>query len=94
MTELPPSARGPVTDDVTKNRFELSINGETAFLVYERSGQTLTLIHTEVPTALRGHHIGEALVKAALKTARSEGLRVVALCPFVKGYMRKHPQPE
>ena len=79
---------------MTKNRFELSINGETAFLVYERTGQTLTLIHTEVPTALRGHHLGEALVEAALKTARSEGLRVVAMCPFVKAYMRKHPQPE
>lgn len=88
------SEQGSVTDNPLKNRFELSSNGETAFLLYERTDGTLTLIHTEVPTALRGHHIGEALVEGALASARSEGLRVVAICPFVRAYMRRHPHEE
>jgi len=67
------------------------VNGETAFLVYERTDEALTLIHTEVPAALRGQHIGDALVEAAFEAARSAGLRIIAVCPFVKAYMRKHP---
>ncbi len=89
--ELPHAAGGPVTDNATAKRFELVVNGETAFLVYERTHEALTLIHTEVPPALRGHHVGDALVKAALETARSAGLRTVAVCPFVRAYLRKHP---
>ena len=80
-----------VTDNRTRNRFELSVNGDTAYLLYDRTNETLTLIHTEVPAALRGHHLGEALVEAALETARSAGLRIVAICPFVQAYMRRHP---
>jgi predicted GNAT family acetyltransferase len=86
-----PAAVPSVTDNRTRNRFELSVNGDTAFLVYERTNDALTLIHTEVPVALRGHHAGEALIAAALQTARAAGLRTVAVCPFVKAYMRKHP---
>lgn len=83
--------RASVVDNVTKNRFELSVNGETAYLLYERTNDALTLIHTEVPLALRGRHLGEALVEAALESARAAGLRVIAVCPFVKAYLRKHP---
>jgi len=79
-----------ITDNPMKSRFEFSMNAETAFLVYERTDDTLTLIHTEVPPALRGHHVGDALVEAALKSAQTQGLRVVAICPFVRAYMRRH----
>jgi uncharacterized protein len=51
----------------------------------------LRLIHTEVPEGLRGRHVGETLVEAALHAGRSEGLSIVAICPFVRAYMRKHP---
>ena len=84
---------GSVADNPARSRFELSVDGATAFLLYERTNDTLKLIHTEVPVALRGRHIGEALVQAAFRTARSEGLRIIAVCPFVTAYMRKHPAP-
>jgi len=89
----PPSVRGSVTDNRATNRFELSVNGETAFLLYERTADSLALIHTEVPVSMRGLHVGDALVEAALEDARSARLRIVALCPFVRSYMRKHPAP-
>jgi predicted GNAT family acetyltransferase len=89
----PPFARGSVTDNRANNRFEVSVNGATAFLLYERTNDTLTLIHTEVPTTMRGLHAGDALVEAALENARSAGLRIVAVCPFVRAYLRKHPAP-
>jgi predicted GNAT family acetyltransferase len=89
---LPAIAGGSVTDNSTKNRFEISVNGETAFLLYERTDDALTLIHTEVPAVLRGLHLGETLVEAALQSGRSAGLRIIAVCPFVRAYMRRHSE--
>ena len=80
-----------VSDSSELKRFELTVDGLTAFLAYERTPDTLRLIHTEVPEGLRGRHVGEALVEAALQAGRSEGLRIVAICPFVRAYMRRHP---
>jgi hypothetical protein len=81
-----------VTDNRALSRFELDVDGQTAFLVYERPPGALRLIHTEVPEALRGRHLGDVLVKAALDAGRMERLRIVAVCPFVTAYLRKHPQ--
>jgi len=87
----PPSPRAPVSDNRALQRFELTVEGRTAFLAYERTHDTLTLIHTEVPDELRGRHLGGALVEAALDAGRSEGLRIVAVCPYVRAYLRKRP---
>jgi predicted GNAT family acetyltransferase len=88
----PPSSSGrQVTDNPACSRFELIIDGHTAFLAYERTKDSLTLAHTEVPDALRGQHIGDTLVEAALAVARSQGLRAVVVCPFARAYLRKHP---
>ena len=80
-----------VIDNPALSRFELAIDGQTAFLSYERKADSLRLIHTEVPEALRGRGFGETLVKGALEAARAEGVRVVAVCPFVRAYLTKHP---
>src|SRR5580704_12715963 len=76
-----------VRDNKEQNRFELEKDGEVASLNYERTPTSVLFIHTEVPPALRGQHVGDALVKAGLAAARSEGLRIVATCPFVKAYL-------
>src|SRR5205809_1030748 len=67
----PPSAPVPVSDNTGLQRFESTADGVTAFLKYERTHDTLRLIHTEVPDALRGRHVGDALVDAALDAGRS-----------------------
>jgi predicted GNAT family acetyltransferase len=87
------AAESAVSDNRQASRFELTINRETAFLVYERTEETLTLVHTEVPSALRGQHIGDRLVEAALAAGHAAGLRIVAVCPFVRAYLRKRHEP-
>ncbi|MEM7710267.1 MAG: GNAT family N-acetyltransferase, partial [Pseudomonadota bacterium] len=47
--------------------------------------------HTDVPEALRGTGAGLALAERLVADMRAEGVRVVALCPFVKAQARKHP---
>jgi uncharacterized protein len=81
----------PVSDNRDASRFELTVEGHTGVLVYKRTPASLVLVHTEVPPAIRGRRFGEALVKAAIDAAHAEGLRIVAVCPFVKAYLRKHP---
>lgn len=85
----PPEPR--VTDNRPANRFELEVDGHLAFLRYERRGGSLALVHTEVPEPLRGRKIGDALARAGIEAARSEGLTLVVICPFVRAYLRKHP---
>lgn len=80
-----------VVDNRVGKRFELTVDGKTAVLLYERTPRSLVLVHTEVPVALRGRHLADQLAKAAIDQAHAEGLQVVAVCPFVKAYMRKHP---
>jgi predicted GNAT family acetyltransferase len=77
-----------VIDNRELTRFELHVGSHVAFLLYERSAKTLTLVHTEVPAELRGQHAGDALAQAALDAARRDGLAVVAICPFVRKYLR------
>ncbi len=49
-------------------------------------------LHTEVPKELNGKGIGSALVRGLLDIARTQGLKVVPVCPFVSGYIAKHPE--
>lgn len=80
-----------VVDNVPEQRFEVELNGDVATLAYERAGDRLVLIHTEVPPSLQGHGIGHLLVRAALDEAAREGELIVPLCPFVVSYLRRHP---
>ena len=80
-----------VVDNAPKQRFEVTVNDKVATLAYERAGDRLVLIHTEVPPNLEGHGIGHLLVRAALDEAARDGELIVPLCPFVVSYLRRHP---
>ena len=75
-----------------KSTFEIHEGGQLAQLAYDVSGGEIALVHTEVPPELEGEGYGSALAKAALDYARAEHLRVVPSCPFVAGYIRRHPE--
>ena len=74
------------------SRFEYEDEGHTAFLSFTRSGEVVTLVHTEVPEQLEGQGVGTSLVRAALAYVRDNDLSVVPKCPFVVSYLRAHPE--
>ena len=82
-----------VRDNPAASRFEIDIDGQIAFLDYERNGKELAILHTEVPESLRHQGLGTLLAKTAIATARAEGMRLKVLCPFVQAYRRTHPEP-
>jgi predicted GNAT family acetyltransferase len=81
-----------VTDNVANHRFEMIVDGETAFLDYAFANGRLALIHTEVPQALEGHGVAGALVRSVLNEARTKGLQILPRCEFVTEYIRRHPE--
>jgi predicted GNAT family acetyltransferase len=80
-----------IADNQAQHRFELAVDGHIARSEYSLKDGVITFMHTEVPQALAGKGIGSKLIKGALDQARARGLKVVALCPFVKAYIEKHP---
>jgi uncharacterized protein len=80
-----------VVDDPVASRFVIEADGHVAELVYELDGDRLALVHTGVPAALEGRGIGGVLVAAAIDEAKRRGLAIVPVCPFVQGWLRRHP---
>jgi len=79
-----------VRNNTAQQRFELTVDGHLAAAYYRLADGVITFVHTEVPEALAGRGVGSKLVKGALEQVRTEGLKVVAQCPFVKAYIDKH----
>ncbi|MEV0668056.1 GNAT family N-acetyltransferase [Actinomadura luteofluorescens] len=81
-----------ITDNAEQGRYEIRLDGELAgFAEYERGEGAVVFTHTEVDSAFEGKGVGGALARGALDDVRSQGLSVVPLCPFIKKWIRKHP---
>jgi predicted GNAT family acetyltransferase len=81
-----------VRNNTALSRYELDVNGATAFANYRLAPSTVIITHTETPPALRGRGIASKLVQGALEQIRADGMKVVAGCGFVVDYLDKHPE--
>ncbi len=75
-----------------KNRFEIRVENLVAELNYTLHGDTITFLHTGVPSELEGQGVGKKLVKAGLDYAQANGFKIRSMCWFVSGYMKRHPE--
>ncbi|MDF1606534.1 GNAT family N-acetyltransferase [Nocardioides sp. YIM 152315] len=75
------------------SRYEAHIDGELAgFAEYQLTDRLVVFTHTEVDERFEGQGVGSALARFALDDVRADGARrVLPLCPFVKGWIGKHP---
>jgi predicted GNAT family acetyltransferase len=80
-----------IVNNRAQHRFELTVEGHLAAAYYRSEGDVIAFEHTEVPKELGGKGIGSKLVQGALDQVRAERMKVVAECPFVKGWIAKHP---
>jgi len=74
------------------HRLELEVEGSIAFIEYKLSGDTLFLIHTEVPPALKGKGAASAIVQKALQYAKDNNYKIIPICPFVQSYLKRHQE--
>ena len=87
-----PRDRLVVSDNPDQGRFEGRLDDRiVAFSEYEltRPG-VIKFLHTEVDPEFEGQGIGSVLASTVLDQVRGRGLRVVARCPFIATYIRRH----
>ncbi|MDZ5621920.1 GNAT family N-acetyltransferase [Nocardioides bizhenqiangii] len=86
----------PVTNNIERKRFEIHVeDGRLAgFAEYVGRDGVREFVHTVVKDQFEGQGIGGKLARAALDQTRADGLKVVATCPFIKGWIGKHPDYE
>ena len=86
-----------VTDNPGVSRYELHVGTVLAgFLEYRLrdsgGSSVISLIHTEVEPAFQGEHLATHLARFSLDDARARGLAVLPYCPYVKSWIKKHPE--
>jgi uncharacterized protein len=82
-----------VSHDREAHRFTAKVSTGTAVLAYTPVGpDILELYNTYVPAADRGRGIAGQLVEAAVRYARSEGLRIIPSCWYVARWIDQHPE--
>lgn len=73
-----------------ERRFELPLdNGQAAHISYRREGDHLSLMHSEVPAALRGQGIGKDLVLGTFEVIQEEGLTATAYCSYIRAVAKR-----
>lgn len=81
-----------VTDNPDQHRYEITVDGTIAgFAVYHVRGGRHFFVHTEIDDAFGGRGLGSILARGALDNVRASGGKVIPLCPFVAGWIDKHP---
>jgi predicted GNAT family acetyltransferase len=81
-----------VADNAAKSRYELHVGGELAgFISYRRGGEVIDLLHTEVDPKFQGSGLAGRLAQETLDDARARHLAVLPTCPFIRSWIRRHP---
>jgi len=81
-----------VVDNTAAHRLEINDGGHIAFLTYRMKGDAIEYMHSETPPELQGRGYASALAKFALEREKASGRKVIASCPFVRAYVKRHPE--
>ncbi|MGI5446622.1 GNAT family N-acetyltransferase [Streptomyces sp. CA-243310] len=85
-----------VVDRPEKSRYEILAGAdgtETAgFAEYFLSEGEIAFIHTETEPRFAGQGLGGLLARGALDDVRARELDVLPYCPFIRGWIGKHPE--
>ena len=82
-----------ITDNPDQHRYEIRVDDELAgFVQYRRREGLIALIHTEIDTRFEGKGLGSQLITGVLDQARAAGVWVFPFCPFVNGFISRHPE--
>ncbi|QGF23749.1 GNAT family N-acetyltransferase [Raineyella fluvialis] len=82
-----------VTRNDAEGRYEAHVGGElAAYSEFQLATNLIVFSHSETLPAFEGKGVASALARAALDEVRAEGDReVLAICPFINGWMHRHP---
>lgn len=79
--------------DEERQTFDALIGQDRATLEYRSNKEgKIFLTHTEVPPALQGNGVGSKLLIHVFDYIRDNNMRMIPVCPFVKSYLKRHPE--
>jgi predicted GNAT family acetyltransferase len=81
-----------VVDNTAAHRLEINDGGHIAFLTYRMKDDAIEYMHSETPRELQGRGYASALAKFALEREKASGRMVIPSCPFVRAYIKRHPE--
>jgi uncharacterized protein len=82
-----------VVDNAEERRYGLWVGDARAGIIeYEQAPGIVVLMHTEVDSAFEGRGLATKLIAGAIEDVRARGLKLVPVCPFVRAYLRRHPE--
>lgn len=81
-----------VQHNPSNHRFEVQKDGHLAVLDYRLEDSNIRFTHTGVPEELGGQGIAKQLVLTGLTYAKDNQLGIIPQCPFVRGYIERHPE--
>lgn len=80
-------------DNTDDGQYEYHIETLRPHIEYKiNNDNVIFLTHTGIPTQLQGRGIGTQLVADALEDIEQRGMKLVPLCGFVAGYIKKNPE--
>ena len=93
---MPPEPTGDpaVVNNADQHRYEIRADDQLAgFAEYgRRADGTVVFTHTEIDSAFDGRGLGGQLARAALDDVRRRQVKAVPRCPFIAGYIERHPE--
>ena len=82
-----------VADNPAERRYEAHLGDRLAgFAEYRLAPGRVIFFHTVVDPDLEGRGFGSQLARGALDDVRVRGLWVTPHCPFIRSYIRRHPE--
>jgi predicted GNAT family acetyltransferase len=78
-----------------RGRYVVTVDGDEAGeLVYRMHEGRRVFVHTGVRDEYEGQGLASRLARRVLDDARAEGLKIVPQCPYVRGYLERHPEDQ
>ncbi|MGW8969990.1 GNAT family N-acetyltransferase [Streptomyces platensis] len=88
-----PAAAPTVQRVDAKHRYEILVDDKTAGLTaYRDHDYQRVFYHTEIDDAFAGQGLASLLVQQALSDVHASGKRVVAVCPYVAKFLKRHDE--
>ncbi|WP_026462450.1 GNAT family N-acetyltransferase [Adhaeribacter aquaticus] len=84
-----------VNHDKDNQEFSITLENDQAELAYSLpKDNVMNFQHTFVPENFRGKGVAFQLIKTGLEYAQNNNYKVIASCPIVAAYIRKHKEYE
>ena len=73
-------------------QYEADLGDAKAKIEYIPTKKMIVFTHTEVPIGYEGQGIANKMIRHVLDEARAHEMQVHPMCPFVKLFIRRHPE--